>query len=82
MKGLTKTDWRAIGQRINNGKCTPIFSDRIYNHLLPNFDNLPTAWAEDIEYPIDHKLTLNRLAEFLSVEIGDNAAKEQFPNIY
>ena len=78
MEGLTKTDWRAIGQRINSGKCTPVFSDRIYDHLLPNFDSLPTAWAEDIEYPIDHRPTLNRLAEYLSVQIGDNAAKEQF----
>lgn len=78
MNGLTKTDWRAIGQRINGGKCTPIFNDRVYGDLLPNIDNLPMAWAEDIEYPIHHRLTLNRLAEFLSVEIGDNAAKEQF----
>lgn len=78
MKSLSKTDWRAIGQRINNGKCTPVFSDRVYDHLAPNFDDLPTAWAEDIEYPLEHRLTLNRLAEFLSVKIGDNAAKEQF----
>lgn len=78
MKGLTKTDWRALGQRIGHGKCTPVFGDRVYDQLLPNFDNLPTAWAKDLNYPIEHTPTLNRLAEFLSVQIGDNAAKEQF----
>lgn len=78
MNSLSKTDWRAIRQRIYDGKCTPIFSDRIYSHLLPNYDELPRAWADDIEYPIEHRLTFNRLAEYLSVKIGDSAAKEQF----
>lgn len=78
MNGLTKTDWRAIGYRVNEGKCTPIFSDRLYSHFLPQFEALPTAWAKDIEYPLGRDVSLTRLAQYLSVTIGDNAAKEQY----
>lgn len=78
MKDLTKTDWRAIGQRVSSGKCTPIFSDRLYDHVLPRLNSLPIVWAKDIEYPLGKNINQTQLSQYLSITIGDNAAKEQY----
>jgi len=78
MTNLTKTDWRAIARRIQSGKCTPIIGDRLYMDILPNVGGLPSAWAEEIDYPLGNDYTLTHLAQYLSVSVGDSAAKEDF----
>ncbi len=60
------------------GKCTPIISDRWYSHLLPDYDQLSSAWAKDIDYPLGDSFSLTRLAQYLSITIGDSSAKEEF----
>lgn len=78
MTNLTKTDWRAIARRIRSGKCTPIIGDRLYMGILPNHEGLPSAWAEEIDYPLGDDHSLTHLAQYLSVSVGDNAAKGDF----
>ncbi len=78
MKGLHKNDWRAIRQRILDGECTPIFSDRLYSRMWPGYDDITKAWGDDIEYPLGRDYSLTRLAQYLSVTYGDETAKGQF----
>lgn len=78
MTQLTKTDWRAIARRIQRGKCTPIIGNHLHMNLLPKAGDLPTAWANEIAYPLGDDHSLTSLAQYLSVSLGDHAAKEEY----
>lgn len=78
MTQLTKIDWRAIARRIQKGKCTPIIGNRLHMNILPKPSELPSAWAEEIDYPLGDEHSLTRLAQYLSVSLGDSAAKEEY----
>ena len=79
MNSLQKTDWRAIRRRIEDEKFTPIIGASVFQQFLPSYEKFLPMWAEDIGYPLDVRVNMARLAQFLSVNMGtDLEAKEEF----
>lgn len=78
MKEMSPAHWEIIASNIKKGNYIPIINDRVYSYLLPNLSNLANAWAEYINYPLNHKHTITRLAQYMSVEHGNDTAKDVY----
>lgn len=73
-----RIDWRTVTRRIRSGKFTPIISDRVF---FPGPNDLMRQWADQIRYPfpMDHGLTIPKMAQYVSATSRDDlTAKEDF----
>lgn len=76
---LSTQDWRAIIRQIKRGKCTPLISNQIINDYLFREHDLVHAWANEINYPLNDKSNLTRVAQFLSITSGSMLlAKDEY----
>jgi hypothetical protein len=79
MAEITRTDWRTLVRRTEQGKLLPIISDQVTGRLLFDNQELLRAWCDDIGYPLGQGFSITRLAQYLSIEGNDDlAAKEEF----
>ncbi len=78
MPELSRVQWRAITRQLDAGRLVPVIGNRVTSQLLFDQQEFVQAWSDDIGYPLGGSHNVTRLAQYLSVEASDRAAKEEF----
>jgi hypothetical protein len=72
-------EWDNLIRRIRAGRCLPIINYHATSDFFLEHTAIVKAWAEDVGYPLADRSNLTRVAQFVSVDKGDDlTAKELY----
>jgi tetratricopeptide (TPR) repeat protein len=70
--GLNDREWEDLLYAVNDKECIPVIGAGACDPWLPLGSNLARRWAEEYRYPLEDSYDLSRVAQFLSIENGDD----------
>jgi hypothetical protein len=68
---LRDEDWELLLGRIESGNCTPFLGAGVYAGTLPLGSEIAEQWADRHAYPLEDRLDLARVAQFVGVDRDD-----------
>lgn len=80
MAEMKTRDWKTLVKRINRGKVTPFISNIVSSEqIFGKNQNIVEAWADEIDYPLEDRSNLTRVAQFNIINSRDTiSAKEVY----
>ena len=67
MTRLGEDDWDRLLQRIEDDRVTPFLGAGASSAVLPTGRTVAATWAKKFNYPLDDRLELARVAQFLAI---------------
>jgi hypothetical protein len=71
-KLLTDEDWNVLLRRIDKGRCTPFLGAGACYGVLPLGGDIAKQWADKYEYPMEDRLNLISVSQFLALKYSDS----------
>jgi hypothetical protein len=80
MAGMKTRDWKTLVKRIRRGKVTPFISNLVSSdQIFGQNQNIVETWADEIDYPLEDRSNLTRVAQFNIINSRDTiSAKEVY----